>query len=102
VLVAVGCCQTRKKEKGGGVRCCCIVRVVGKETTEEEQEQAAAAAAADKNKKAFNSTGEELGSCFSQLLLQFGAFSFGKVLKRKKKVWFQDSFVLELIFLEPI
>jgi len=86
VLVAVGCCQTRKKEKGGGVRCCCIVRVVGKETTEEEQEQAAAAAAADKNKKAFNSTGEELGSCFSQLLLKFGAFSFGKVLKRKKKL----------------
>lgn len=80
----------KKRKKGGGVRCCCccIVRVVGKETTEEEQEQeqAAAAAAADKNKKAFNSTGEELGSCFSQLLLKFGAFSFGKVLKRKKKL----------------
>jgi hypothetical protein len=64
--------------------------VVGKEKTEEEQEQeqeqAAAAAVADKNKKAFNSAGEELGSCFSQLLLQFGAFSFGKVLKRKKKL----------------
>ncbi len=91
----------KKRKKGGGVRCCCcIIRVVGEEKIEEEQEQAAAAA--DKNKKAFNSTGEELGSCFSQLLLQFGAFSFGKVLKRKKKVWFQESFVLELIFLEPI
>ncbi len=76
--------------------------MVGKEKTEEEQEQEQAAAAADKNKKAFNSAGEELGSCFSQLLLQFGAFSFGKVLKRKKKVWFQESFVLELTFLEPI
>jgi len=75
---------------------------VGKEKTEEEQEQEQAAAAADKNKKAFNSAGEELGSCFSQLLLQFGAFSFGKVLKRKKKVWFQESFVLEPTFLEPI
>jgi hypothetical protein len=72
--------------------------VVGKEKTEEEQ----AAAAADKNKKAFKSAGEELGSCFSQLLLQFGAFSFGKVLKRTKKVWIQESFVLELIFWEPI
>ncbi len=67
--------------------------MVGKEKTEEEQEQEQAAAAADKNKKAFNSAGEELRSCFSQILLQFGAFSFGKVLKRKKKVWFQESFV---------
>ncbi len=94
----------KKRKKGGSVRCCCIIRVVGKEKTEEEQEQeqAAAAAVADKNKKAFNSAGEELGSCFSQLLLQFGAFSFGKVLKRKKKVWFQENFVLERIFLEPI